>query len=150
MISKNLSIGNKRLRGYLKALQDYQLPEDESLIINCTNDDETDLELIKNLLLEQKPHGVFAAVERYAISTYEACNQLDISIPKDVKIISFSNLQTASLLNPSLTTITQPAFQIGKEAATILFKALEEKRYQLKHENIVFKSTLIQRESTGK
>jgi LacI family transcriptional regulator len=74
---------------------------------------------------------------------------LGISIPKGTKIISFSNLQTASLLNPSLTTITQPAFEIGRQAATILFRALEEKRYQLKNEKIVYKSRLIQRESTA-
>ena len=149
MISKNLSIGNKRLAGYLKALEIHQLPVDETMIIPCTNEEQTDFELIKNLLIQKKPDGIFAAVERYAISAYEACKQLSISIPKDVKIISFSNLQTASLLNPSLTTITQPAFQIGKQAATILFRALDEKRFQLKNENIVFKSELIQRESTS-
>ncbi|HET9279165.1 MAG TPA: substrate-binding domain-containing protein, partial [Flavitalea sp.] len=104
---------------------------------------------IKNLLREKKPDGIFAAVERYAIIAYQLCKELDILIPKDVKIISFSNLQTASLLNPSLTTITQPAFEIGKQAATILFRALEEKRYQLKKEQIVFKSQLIQRDSTS-
>jgi LacI family transcriptional regulator, galactose operon repressor len=150
MISKNLSIGRKRLNGYLEALEDEGLPADETMIISCTNDDETDLGLIKKLIQEKRPDGIFAAVERYAITTYEVCRQLNISIPEDLKVISFSNLQTASLLNPSLTTITQPAFQIGKQAATILFRALEEKRYELKNENIIFKSVLIHRESTGK
>lgn len=150
MISKNLSIGDKRLKGYLNALKDHQLQIDESLIISCTNDEEEDFALVKDLLEKRKPDGIFAAVERYAISAYEACRQLNISIPNDVKIISFSNLQTASLLDPSLTTITQPAFEIGRQAATILFRALEEKRYQLKNEKIVYKSRLIQRDSTSK
>ena len=150
MISKNLSIGDKRLKGYLNALKDHQLQIDDSLIISCTNDEEEDFALVKDLLEKRKPDGIFAAVERYAISAYEACRQLNISIPNDVKIISFSNLQTASLLDPSLTTITQPAFEIGRQAATILFRALEEKRYQLKNEKIVYKSRLIQRDSTSK
>ena len=150
MISKNLSIGDKRLKGYLNALKDHQLQIDESLIISCTNDEEEDFALVKDLLEKRKPDGIFAAVERYAISAYEDCRQLNISIPNDVKIISFSNLQTASLLDPSLTTITQPAFEIGRQAATILFRALEEKRYQLKNEKIVYKSRLIQRDSTSK
>jgi LacI family transcriptional regulator len=149
MISKNLSIGYKRFMGYQKAIEGSGLVEDERLIIECTNDDESDFALIKNLLLEENPDGIFAAVERYAIFAYQACRELNIQIPQDVKIISFSNLQTASLLSPSLTTITQPAFQIGKQAATILFRALEEKRYQLKNEKIVFASELIQRESTS-
>jgi len=75
---------------------------------------------------------------------------LKLVIPRDIKIICFSNLKTASLLNPSLTTITQPAFEIGKEAASVLFKALDKKHYQLKNENIVIKSVLIPRESTAK
>jgi LacI family transcriptional regulator len=149
MISKNLSIGDKRLKGYLKALADHDLEEDETLILTCTNEDELNFELIKTLLQDKKPDGIFASVERYAISVYEVCKELNISIPGEVKVISFSNLQTASLLNPSLTTITQPAFEIGRQAATILFRALEEKRYQLKNENIVFKSRLIQRDSTS-
>jgi LacI family transcriptional regulator len=99
--------------------------------------------------LNQRPDGVFAAVEQYALGVYKACRQLNLSIPGDVKVICFSNMKTASYLNPSLTTITQPAFDIGKEAAAMLFKALDKKSFQLKNENIVIKSTLIARESTG-
>src|SRR5687768_4318012 len=148
-ISRSLSIGNKRMKGYLQALNDNSMKVDESLIIHCSNDDEKDLQQLKKLFDQKKrPDGIFAAVERHAILGYEICNRLKLSIPKDVKIISFSNLQTAAYLNPSLTTITQPAFEIGKEAASILFKAVEKKMFQLKNENIVFKSELRQRDST--
>ncbi len=148
-ISRNISIGNKRMDGYLKALTDQGFPIDESLIVECINDDEQDLKLIKNLLLQQKPDGIFAAVERYAISTYEACRELKLKIPDDLKVICFSNLKIAALLNPSLSTITQPAYDIGREAAIILFKSLEKKMFRLVNEQIVIKSVLIQRESTG-
>ena len=148
-ISRSLSIGNKRMKGYLQALNDNSMKVDESLIIHCNNDDEKDLQQLKKLFDQKKrPDGIFAAVERHAILGYEICNRLKLSIPQDVKIISFSNLQTAAYLNPSLTTITQPAFEIGKEAASILFKAVEKKMFQLKNENIVFKSELRQRDST--
>lgn len=150
MISESLSIGQKRMSGYVKALEDSGIKKDDALIGQCVNDDKEDYQLIENLLSEQKPDGVFAAVERYAILAYEACQNLGLKIPQDVKIISFSNLQTAALLNPALTTITQPGFDIGKEAATILFKALEKKKFQLKKENIVFASSLIARASTAK
>lgn len=148
-ISRNLSIGNKRLKGYLQALTDNNLPVDESLMVECTNDNEKDTELIKNLFLQQKPDGIFASVERYAILAYEVCKTMKLSIPKDVKVIGFSNLQTASLLNPSLSTITQPAFEMGKQAASMLLKSLEKKNFHLKDENIVIKSSLTPRESTS-
>ena len=67
-----------------------------------------------------------------------------------MKVICFSNLRTAPLLSPSLTTITQPAFQMGAEAATVLFKYLEKKRPVIQNENIILKSELIPRDSTRK
>jgi LacI family transcriptional regulator len=149
-ISKNLSIGKKRLHGYTQALTDNGFPINDLLIIDCVNDNAKDSELIKELFLQQKPDGIFACVERYAITCYEVCKSLKISIPGDVKIIGFSNLQTASLLNPSLSTITQPAFDIGKEAASMLLKALEKKNFHLKDENIIIRSSLTERESTAR
>ncbi|HEX5026442.1 MAG TPA: LacI family DNA-binding transcriptional regulator [Agriterribacter sp.] len=148
-ISNHISIGNKRMLGYRQALLDHNISCNKSLIVNCTNDDKKDFESIKTLLRTQKCDGVFAAVERYAILTYEVCRELQLSIPKDVKVISFSNLQTASLLNPSMTTITQPAFEIGKTAASMLFKALDKKSFVLTDETIVLQSALIKRASTS-
>jgi LacI family transcriptional regulator len=148
-ISKGLSIGSKRAKGYFQALRDHRLPVDESLLVECTNDNTRDAALIENLLTEKKPDGLFAAVERYAILAYELCETMHLHIPQDIKIISFSNLQTASLLNPPMSTITQPAFAIGREAASMLLKALEKKSFTLKNENIVLQSVLTERASTG-
>jgi len=149
-MSFNISIGKKRMNGFLQAVADHGLPADDSLVIECANDAQKDFDTIKELLLTKKPDGIFAAVEQYALGVYDVCRQNHLSIPGDVKIICFSNLKTASFLNPSLTTITQPAFDIGKEAAAILFKALDKKTFHLKDESIVIKSTLIARESTMK
>jgi LacI family transcriptional regulator len=147
-ISTSISIGSNRAKGYLQALQDHEVMSSESFLIECINDDVLDTEQIRDLLLHAQPDGIFAAVERYAITCYEMCVELGLNIPKDVKIISFSNLQTASLLNPSLSTITQPAFDIGREAAIMLLKKLEKKNFQLPDENIVIQSKLIPRKST--
>ena len=147
-MSDNISIGKKRKKGFIQALSDCGIPVDQSMIIECVNDDAADLETIKVLLREQRPDGVFAAVEQYALGVYEACRQFNWSIPADVKVICFSNLRTAAFLQPSMTTITQPAFDIGKEAAAVLFKALEKKHFVLKDENIVIKSALMPRAST--
>jgi LacI family transcriptional regulator len=95
-----------------------------------------------------RPDGVFASVEKLAIATYEVCNELGLRIPEDVKVISFSNLQTAALLNPSLTTITQPAFEMGREAASILFRLIEKKGSNFILDKTVLKSTLVERNST--
>ena len=106
---------------------------------------------IKEMLSRgDKIDGVFASVERFALSTYSVCKELKIAIPDDLKVICFSNIYTAEFLSPSLSTVSQPAFEMGATAAETLFKHLDKKKIQLANENIVIKSTLMARESSIK
>lgn len=149
-ISNKLSIGINRMKGYQEALKTYGIKEDKKLIVDCVDDREKNYSIIKSLLKKKnRPDGIFASVEHLAITSYQVCRDSKLTIPKDVKVISFSNLEAASLLNPSLTTITQPAFEIGKEAATILLKTLTKKGFELTNSKLVIPSRLIQRESTS-
>ena len=58
-------------------------------------------------------------------------------------------MRTATLLNPSLTSIIQLAFEMGKQAAVILFKHLGKKRAFILNENIFIKSELVKRNHTA-
>jgi LacI family transcriptional regulator len=150
-ISKKLSIGVNRMRGYLEALNKYKLEQDRKWVVDCVDNREKNYEMIKALLKSKdRPDGIFASVEHLAITSYLVCKDLGLRIPKDLKVISFSNLETAALLNPPLTTITQPAYEIGKEAASILLKSLTKKNFQLTNSKLVLPSRLIERESTAK
>ena len=148
-ISNHLSISNKRMNGYFDALKFHNIKQDHSLIVECNNDDENNKSLIKRLLKKKNtPDGIFASVEKLALCAYEVCKELKLKIPEDIKIVGFSNLQTASLLDPSLTTITQPAYDMGREAASILFKIIEKKGHNTINEKTTLKSELIIRKST--
>jgi LacI family transcriptional regulator len=149
-ISKNLSISNKRLQGYLKALTDYHLKADIKHSILCSNEAKENYRLVKKLLQQKnRPNAIVASVEKLTTPVYEACAALHLKIPGDVKVICFSNLETASILAPPLTTVTQPAFEIGRTAATLLFKALEKSGFNLIQQSLVLPSALIVRASTA-
>jgi LacI family transcriptional regulator len=148
-ISKHLNIINKRMEGYQKALSDNDIKCLDCDVVECSNDNSKNYELLKNLLsVKNHPDGIIASVEKLTTPVYLACKDLKLGIPKKVKVISFSNLDTALILDPPLTTIRQPAFEMGKAAATILFKAIEKKSFQLRSEKIVIASELVEREST--
>jgi len=148
-ISNKLLIANNRMNGYLNALKEHGIKKDKSFIINCDTDKEKNKILIKDLLKRRdRPDAIFACVEELAVATYVICEELKINIPDELKLISFSNLQTAAILNPALTTITQPAYEIGSEAAAVLFKLLDNKETVLPSKEIVLNSTLIVRRST--
>ncbi|WP_210521517.1 LacI family DNA-binding transcriptional regulator [Hymenobacter terricola] len=150
LISNNLSIGQFRLQGYLDALLAHGRTPDPELVLHGVMDNEQNVGLIRELLLRRPDiDGVFASVERLAISTYHVCHELGRRIPEDIKIIGFSNLEAAALLDPPLTTITQPAYDIGREAAKILLRAIEKKKAILPSQSIVLNSELFQRRSTA-
>ncbi|MGB8193054.1 MAG: LacI family DNA-binding transcriptional regulator [Chitinophagaceae bacterium] len=148
-ISNSLSISNKRLEGYLQAHADHKLKQDKSSIVLCTNDAEKNYSLIRKLLQRKnRPDGIVVSVEKLTTPVYKACESLKLKIPKDIRVICFSNLDTASILNPSLSTITQPAYEMGKMAALILFKALQKENLNLTSESLVIPSSLVVRKST--
>lgn len=150
-ISKSLLITNKRMEGYKKALEECGIVCEESDIIFCANDEAKNFEIIKKVMSsERRPDAVIASVEKLTTTVYLVCNELNIVIPRDVKVVSFSNLAAASILNPSLTTITQPAFEMGKAAASLLCKALEKRNFVLNDESIMLPSVLNVRNSTAK
>ena len=146
MALKNIDAGKQRLAGYREALAQAGFPMNESLIIECDREEKENINIVKEALLAQKPDGLFSSIEKLGIASYQAANELQLSIPGQLKVISFSNLESASLLNPSLTTVTQPAFDIGKEAANLLFHLLEKKKTL--PESKIITSTLIRRAST--
>jgi LacI family transcriptional regulator len=102
------------------------------------------------LLQEDPPDGIFAAVEKFAINTYQVCQELSLHIPAKLKVIGFSNLAAAALFHPPLSTVVQPAYDIGREAATILFKMIENKKLLPSEKKIILPSQLIARKSTSK
>lgn len=149
VVNKNLSIGKMRMQGYKDAIEDAGLRADPRCIIDCSNDLNKNLQLLGRAFQDLKPDGVFASVERLAIASYYTCNKLDIRIGEDLKIICFSSLEIAPLLSPALSTITQPAYDMGVAAANSLFRLLdlaEGERHSFEHH--ILASELLLREST--
>ncbi len=148
-ISNCLPICMKRSAGYKKALIDHHMESKESDMILCSNNEEENYTLIKKILSQKKrPNGIIASVEKLSTTIYQVCKDIGLQIPNDIKVVCFSNQSTAAILNPSLTTVTQPAFEMGKTAAALLFKALEKTNLDLTKESVIIPSTLHIRESS--
>ncbi|HUP12264.1 MAG TPA: substrate-binding domain-containing protein, partial [Niastella sp.] len=144
-----LSISNRRKAGYLAALGKHKV-QTAPQVIELTAKDYINRDTLHQLFQQpERPDGVFAAIEKFAVNTYEVCKELELHIPRDVKIISFSNLQAAALFDPALSTIIQPAYDIGREAANILFKLIEKKMLMPYEKKMILPSQLIERASTA-
>jgi len=119
---------NERLEGYKAALEKHGIPFDTNLIRYCGFEPEEAREVIFELLETQKPDAIFTASDRLALDCFAAVKAKGISIPEQVAFIGFTNLQVAHLLDPPLSTVVQPAFEIGKTAVSMLLDTIENKQ----------------------
>lgn len=136
----------ERKDGYIEALKKNNI---KPIIIHCTNDKKHNEETVYTYLQKNKNvDGIIASSESLSFLCYKICKQLKINIGTEVKIIGFTNSPLAELLEPSLTTIHQPAFEIGNEVAKVLFKTIEKPKINYTDTKIVLNSTLMYRLSS--
>lgn len=143
------SILQARESGYKKALAERDIEPEDQNIFSCSNKyNQENIAVLKEHITNVKPDGIIATVEHLATTTYLACEELKLNIPQDIKVVCFTNQITAAILNPSLTTVLQPAYDMGRKAAELLFWHLSGRYVQMESENIVMPSKLVVRDST--
>lgn len=114
-----------RLAGYRKALHEYGLPYDESLVL-FRSSEKTPQEAYTELLARpDRPTAIFAANDSEAIQIIATARQLGIRIPDDLALVGFDNLRLTEHTTPPLTTVAQPARDIGARAADLLISRIE-------------------------
>jgi LacI family transcriptional regulator len=138
--SDHLSISIERLSGYKQALAKHNMPIEDAYIKHCPHGgmfyDEVE-NAIKDLLsLKEKPDAIFVAGDRLSIGCLTVLKNLNIKVPEDLEITGFSNSDVLDLMNPLLTAVRQPAFEMGQIATTMLISLIESKYpvYEFKKE----------------
>lgn len=122
---QHLQIGKLRTEGYMKALADHGLKQNDDLILQC--DTRNELYELKDRFLEiaQQVDGIFAVNDFTAIAAIQLLQENNYKIPDDIAVTGFGNDPIASIVNPSLTTVDQSGFEMGRQAVEILIKRLE-------------------------
>lgn len=147
-----LPISQNRFQGYKEALSKAGIPYNPDLVIKNVSgiDFEEGYTFANQLLaLPERPDAIFANHDLSAIGAMKAIKEHGLRIPEDVAVVGFSDWLMASYTDPSLTTVAQPGFEMGQEAAKLFIQ-------QVKHDDIesyqpiskVLKTHLIIREST--
>lgn len=152
--SAHLSISIERLNGYKAALQDNHIPFNEAYIRNCNHGGMIFNELedaVKSLVtLKDKPDAIFSAGDRLTISCLRVLKTLNLKVPDDIALVGFSNSSFGELITPGLTTVKQPAAEMGQTATELLIKLIESKRAVTEFEKITLQTELIVRDSSAK
>ncbi len=146
---KILQINNDRIKGFKNALKDNNIPLDKDHVVYSRFDRESTLSVARKILYSPDyPDGILTFSDQIAISVMLAAKERGISIPEKLSLIGFNNEPIDELLDPSLTSIDQPGYRMGEEAAQLLLKQLND--YNSVYEKRILKSFLVVRKSTNK
>jgi DNA-binding LacI/PurR family transcriptional regulator len=140
-----------RLQGYMDALKKYKIPIDQDLIISYDLSMKKVVIYVKYFLeLPQPPDALFAINDPTAIAAMEVMQQNYIRIPEQIAVVGFGDEQYSAMLKPALTSVAQPVFDIGKEAAARLLNEIKRPPGgpEIQHPTITLKTNLVIRESS--
>ena len=146
--SMYLMFAKHRLDGYRRALQDNGLELDLALVVEGNLTQAGGHQRMEQLLdLEEPPTAVITGNDLMAFGAMEAAQERGLVVGRDVAVIGFDDVPLAAHFRPTLTTIRQPIYDIGKMLSQMLIKII--KGEELAERQIILQPELVIRESSG-
>lgn len=140
--------GQERRNGFVKALTDRGIePVQELIRYTDPREDEGFATAMKLLELPGRPDAIFTSNSLLASGVLRAIRQNKLSIPDEIAIASFDDTSWAKLIEPALTVIEQPTYEIGRTATEMLIKRINDPTRSIRE--VVLKTKLIVRQSCG-
>jgi len=153
-IASHLSITKERLAGYKSALADHQLPYDEAMVRYCTYGgliySETEQAVDALLGLKKRPDAIVAASDKLSTGCLTALAKRNIRVPEEIGIVGFTNSVMTDIFHPPLSSVRQPAFEMGQVAMELLIQIIESKHPITKYETKVLNTELSVKASSSK
>ncbi len=144
---RDLILYRERFEGYRYALESAGLPVYPEMILDVSGRDDNGYNAVKNLLEKGIiPDAIFAASDPRAIGAIRAVKDCGLNVPDDISIVGFDDLDISSYIDPPLTTVSQPLYEMGTQAARRLIAMVngsKDEKPQIK----IMKTRLIKRKS---
>lgn len=153
--ASRFGLSGERSKGYREALNEAEIPFEPFYHVQCNmqNHEILDVEL-KNAVSalmnsEHKPNAILGSSDTITVRLLGVLSELGYEVPKDLAVIGFSNIEFAKSLNPALSTIRQPALEIGTLAMEKLILLMSKKHWhQVRIETIELDTILTFRKSS--
>jgi LacI family transcriptional regulator len=143
-----VTTGRDRLEGYRQALQEAGITPDPALERSGTFDSETGRKLTTELLrLQPAIEALFVGNNLLTLGALEAIHAYNLQVPNDIALVGYDETYWAALGSLSLTTVMQPAYELGSAAALRLFHHLQNPAIQSRQE-VMLAPSLVVRGST--
>jgi DNA-binding LacI/PurR family transcriptional regulator len=143
----HLQISRRREEGYRAALHQAGIGVNEALVRPVEFSKEAIIHTVTQLLQNNPlPDALLTYSDQIAQWALVIARQMGLRVPQDLALIGFNDEPTDELLEPALSSVRQPAYEMGTEAARLIFKELQSSKFA--YEKIILESQLITRGST--
>ena len=122
-----------------------KIEEDPKLVIHCKSFEE-DASIAIRKILAECPDAIFCINDLTAIMAIQYARKKGYSIPGDIRIVGFNNDPVSGVVQPALTTVMQPGYEVGKLAIGVLIDEIEKKT--AKHKMYTLRTRLVTRQSS--
>ena len=140
---QEIEIYRRRTKGYIAAVEKHKLKVRKNYILESSLMKDDGVKFAKEILKLPIVDGVFSSNDVAAISAMQYLKGQNVKIPSDISFVGFSNEPTSSVIEPSLTTVAQPDFEMGKVATTLLLEKIKNSKKEDSNETIVLKPKLL-------
>mgnify|MGYP003675987708 CR=1 FL=1 len=148
---QELEIYKNRFQGYKEALVKHGISFNSDYVLSSRLMEEDGYANIEQALKKSLAiDAIFSANDLAAIGAMKYLKAHHVKIPEDIAIVGFSNEPISRVIEPSLTTIDQPGFEMGKIATGLLLEHIIKKDIPNKGQTIILASKLIERNSSKK
>ena len=125
---ENLYLYTERYRGYREALLDNHIPYNENLVMREATGSSSFYSMVQALMnSEDRPDAIFATSDPKAFVILHALHEMGIRIPEDVSVLSFDNVTLSAMMEPPLSTVALPFYDIGVRATNNLIHQIQYK-----------------------
>jgi LacI family transcriptional regulator len=139
--------GLRRAAGYRRALDQVGLAPEPELTPVADWTRRGGYEAMRRLVaLPDRPTAVFCANDLMAIGAMDAAREIGLSIPEDVALVGYDDIEAATLVSPSLTTVVNPAYEAGQTAGRLLLDRMSA-GYEGGRRDVVLNAQLVERGS---
>ena len=140
-----------RLKGYIDALNKYNIKYDEELIFKGDISIEAGMQGVNYFFnLKEKPDAIFAVEDFTALGALKELKKLSVKVPEEVGIFGFCNDLFGAHITPSLSSVDQKTNQMGEEAFNLLYESIHNNSERANIQRRILIPELFERESSKK
>lgn len=114
-----------RRQGFLQGVSEAGIEQDPALLVHSVLGFEGGAVALELMRLPHPPTAMFFTSDMQAIGALHALSEAGYSVPRDVAVLGFDNIELCRMVSPGLTTVAQPMHDIGREAARLLIDRIK-------------------------